>query len=1366
MILDGAMGTMIQRYGLTEADYRSGCLSDCTKELKGNSECLNLTRPEIIKAIHREYIEAGADIIETNTFSANRISQAEYGCEGFAAQMAYEGARIAREVADEAMARMAAARLEGQAAETVVQTGVRKIWVAGSMGPTSKSLSLSPELSDPAFRAYSFDQMKESYREQAEALLRGGVDLLLVETCFDALNVKAALAAITECQQTNAMAECQHTVAMTGCQESAANAECKQPTYREKLPPVIVSVSVGDRSGRTLTGQTLEAFYTSVKHYPLLAFGLNCSLGAAELTTLLEDVDKWCECAISCYPNAGLPNEMGGYDQTPEQMGLAVRAMAEKGLVNIVGGCCGTTPEHIAAISKAVADLAPRTLSRKTREILDDSSENAISSRKTGDFLDASIENDSSSMKTGDFLDRKLTVSGLEAVEVDVKRKNFTNVGERTNVAGSRKFARLIASGEYDEALRIAAKQIEDGASIIDINMDDAMLDSTREMERFVRYISNDPAVAKAALMIDSSHWETIVAGLKNAQGKSIVNSISLKEGPEAFIEKAKAIKELGAAMVVMAFDEVGQATTYDRKIEICERAYRLLTQEAGIAPEDIIFDVNILSIGTGIEEHAKYAVDFIEAVRWIKTHLPGALTSGGVSNLSFAFRGNNAVREAMHSAFLYHAIKAGMDMAIVNPSMLQVYDEIEPELLKCVEDVIFDTDPQATERLIAKAAEMMAAKEAQAAGTAGETNGAARQEKSLEERLKDAIVKGKTEELEKDILEAMEVYGEAVKVIEGPLMDGMEHVGKMFGEGKMFLPQVVKAAKVMRDAVEILSPYMGQSGSSYDDSNILCNTCLSSDPKEVEAIPQTDKRGKKDIVVIATVKGDVHDIGKNILGIVMTCNGFEVHDLGVMVDKETILEEAERLDADIIAVSGLITPSLYQMEEICRKMASRGMTTPLLIGGATTSALHTAVKLAPLYDHVFYGPDASASAVLAKRCMADRAKFEAEMHAEQQKIRDIYNGKAKAEASASSKEAGEGTLSKSDEAILSESNVRRPGETGNRSEKHENKNMKGFEADTYITDCPQDIPTQEIPAEEVLPYFDWKMFYAIWGVKYGSAVPEAAELMQLRRDAEEELRFGDYKIMLSAKFMQGYSENDNIYSEDGGICLPMMRQETFRMQSLCDFVISKESGRTSPFGVFGICVKKRSTAHEEGCSCPACNSRYEDMIGKTVRQTIAEAASKWLNTKLEKATMIKPVKVVKPAAGYSSCPDHTLKKDILGLLGECTDMYDPYKPAHSHEHSHSHGHGHEHGSHGHDCTCGCGGHYPQGNYSRPTLGIKLTDSYAMTPDASICGLIFMHPEAGYPEIRNISQSQYDDYKARRGMDEETARRFLSHLLK
>lgn len=1208
LILDGAMGTMIQRYGLTEADYRGEVFGSISKGLRGNNECLNLTRPEIIREIHREYIKAGADIIESNTFSANRISQAEYGCADYAAQMAYEGARIARSAADEAAS-------EG-----------RKVWVAGSMGPTSKSLSLSPDVSDPAFRAYSFDQMCQAYREQAEAMIRGGADLILIETCFDALNVKAALYAISTIQMDRLMVP------------QAPSKLGLTPARGWESVPVIVSVSVGDRSGRTLTGQTLEAFYTSVKHYPLLAFGLNCSLGAAEMAPLLEDVAGWCECLVSCYPNAGLPNEMGGYDQTPSQMAEAVVGLAQKGLVDIVGGCCGTTPEHIAAIAKAVSGLQPHKLSTEK----------------------------------GDSTDRSLTVSGLEAVRVDLRKNNFTNVGERTNVAGSRKFARLIAAGEYDQALQIAAKQIEDGATIIDINMDDAMLDSTREMERFVRCISNDPAVAKAALMIDSSHWETILAGLKNAQGKCIVNSISLKEGPEAFVAKAREIRELGAAMVVMAFDEQGQATTYDRKIEICERAYRLLTQEAGVPPEDIIFDVNILSIGTGIEEHARYAVDFIEAVRWIKENLPGALTSGGVSNLSFAFRGNNAVREAMHSAFLYHAIKAGLDMAIVNPSMLQVYDEIEPQLLQCVEDVIFDRDPQATERLIDKASEMLARKEAGAGPTSEVRAEAVR---PVGERLRDAILKGRSETLMEDIPEAMKIYGEAVNVIEGPLMEGMESVGRMFGEGKMFLPQVVKAAKVMRDAVDLLQPFM-QVGAT-----------------------ESVMTGKREVVVIATVKGDVHDIGKNILGIVLTCNGFEVHDLGVMVDKETILSEAERLGADIIGVSGLITPSLYQMEELCREMASRGMTTPLFIGGATTSALHTAVKLAPLYDHVFYGADASASAVLAKRCMMDREVFEKEEHLKQEKIREMYM--------------------KNEKAV--EQNICATGdthaETATKSLSVEKgSNEAGFGYETYLTDCPEDIPAQEITTEEVLPYFDWKMFYAIWGVKYGSAVPEAAELMQLRRDAEEELRFGDYRIMLAARFMEGCSDGEVIVSDDAE--LPMLRQETFKELSLSDFVIPEESGRKSPFGVFAISVNKRSKAHVEGCSCPACNSRYEDMIGRTVRQTIAEAASKWLSDRIAKELNAEGIKIVKPAAGYSSCPDHTLKIDILKLLGETE------------------------------------------------LGIRLTESCAMTPEASICGMIFMHPEACYPEIRNISQEQYEKYRSRRNMDAETAKRFLGHLLK
>ena len=1238
LILDGATGTMIQRHGLSEADYRDGGFEESRVELLGNNECLNITRPEIIKSIHREYIAAGVDIIETNTFSANRISQSEYGCEDFAGKMAYEGARLAREVADEYMS---GADDSGER---------RQILVAGSIGPTSKSLSLSPDVSDPGFRPYSFDQMREAYREQAEALIRGGADILLIETCFDALNVKAALSAIQDLSDLKA--------------EELGNTDYKIP--------VIVSVSVGDRSGRTLTGQTLKAFYTSISHYPLLAFGLNCSLGAAEMTPLVEDIAQWCKCAVSCYPNAGLPNEMGGYDQKPVDMAIAVKAMAAKGLVNIVGGCCGTTPDHIRAIANALKDVAPRPLPE-------------TSSSKTALFKDEKGKSEGSSSKTALFKDEMpiLTVSGLETVTVDVQNSNFTNVGERTNVAGSRKFARLISEGKYDEALQIAAKQIEDGATIIDINMDDAMLDSTREMERFVRYISNDPAVAKAALMIDSSHWETILAGLKNAQGKCIVNSISLKEGPEKFLEKAKAIKELGAAVVVMAFDEEGQATTFDRKIEICSRAYKLLTEEAGLSPENIIFDANILSIGTGIEEHSRYAIDFIEAVRWIKTNLPGALTSGGVSNLSFSFRGNNAVREAMHSAFLYHAIKAGMDMAIVNPSMLQVYDEIEPELLTCVEDVIFNKDPQATERLIDKASRMLAEKdgaaEAKASTAKSEDKG------TPAERLKTALIKGRSENLETDLSEALAEYGKAVSIIEGPLMDGMETVGKMFGEGKMFLPQVVKSAKVMRDAVEFLQPYMN------------------------EAQDDTDKKQSRHKVVIATVKGDVHDIGKNITGIVLTCNGFDIQDLGVMVDKETILKAAEDEKADIIAVSGLITPSLYQMEEICREMNARKMTTPLFVGGATTSAVHTAVKLAPLYGHVFHGPDASAAAVMAKKYMMDPEGFENEEHSRQEKIRELYT-------------------------------------KGEEPMEQETQTVKGFDHETYLLECPSDIPAQQIPSEEILPYFDWKMFYAIWGVKYGSSSMEAMELVQLKRDAEEEIALANFKIMLTAKFFNAYSENDNIVLvKDINTLLPMLRQEKGEKRSLCDFVISKESGKTSAFGCFAICVKA-ADAHEEGCCCPACSNKYEDLIGKAVRMTLAEAASKWLDSRL-KAEVDEKYTIIKPAAGYSSCPDHTLKRDIFELLGINKE---------------------ESCGHGEGCTCGQHHHHHHHHHSASEDGmsIKLTESYAMIPEASICGTILIHPEAKYHEIRAISQSQHDDYVSRRGMNEETARRFLGHLLK
>ena len=1139
--LDGAMGTQIQGYGLSEEDFRRGVFLDTPVPLKGNNECLNLTRPDVIAAVHEAYIAAGADIIETNTFSANRISQKEYGLETHAREMALAGARIARECADRAMQMSGQAGHEGKDAP-------RKVWVAGSIGPTSKSLTLAPDIAMSAERPYSFDEMAASYREQVEALIEGGVDLLLIETAFDALNVKAVLYAV----------------------------ETIQPGF-----PVIVSVSVGDKSGRTLTGQTLEAFYTAVRHYPLAAFGVNCSLGADGLLPLVKDIAAFSDVPVICYPNAGLPNEMGGYDQTPEQMAAQMARM--DGLLNIAGGCCGTTPEHI----KAIPVLSPAPLKPKQNV---------------------------------------LKVSGLEAYLIDTQKRNFMLIGERTNVAGSRKFARLVAAGDYDAALEVAAGQIEGGADIIDINMDDAMLDGPKAMETFVRTLQNDPAVAKAALMIDSSHWECILAGLKNAQGKCIVNSISLKDGEKAFLEKAAEIHRLGAAMVVMAFDEEGQATDYARKIAVCERAYRLLTG-IGIPAEDIIFDVNVLSIGTGIPEHDRYGIDFIEAVRWIKNNLPGAYTSGGISNLSFAFRGNNPVRSAMHAVFLYHAIRAGLDMAIVNPGMILQYDDIEPTLRTAVEDLILCRDPHATERLTSVAASLASATET----SQHSPSELGRSDKSLETIL----VTGREEGLSEAITAALERLGSAVQVIEGPLMEGMEEVGRRFGAGKMFLPQVVKSAKVMKDAVALLEPFM-------------------------DAGEQTAQRP---VVIHATVKGDVHDIGKNIAGIVLRCNGFEVVDLGVMVDKETILEAAEKHHAALIGVSGLITPSLFQMEELCREMAARGLDTPLFIGGATTSALHTAVKLAPLYNHVFYAPDASAGAVLAKKCLRDRAAFEADQHAEQARIRALHEGRKAAPA---------------------------PTQTG-------------FAPDSYIKTVPDDLPLTELPLDELVPLFDWTMFRAVWGVK------ESPELTaEGKAVLDRMVQNHSVSVRIAARFFAARRDGEAI---DLGPCkLPMLRQEEAPGRSLADFVPAEGTG---PFGVFAISVHAHS--HPESCTCEACRNDYDSMMERAVRVTLAEAASTWLDKHLE-LKLSEGVRIAKPAAGYASCPDHSLKRDILGML-------------------------------------------PEG------LDITLTESCAMIPDASICGFVVLHPEAGYPEIRHIGHEQYELYTSVRGFSPDEARAFLSHLL-
>lgn len=1159
LILDGAMGTMLQRKGL-----------------QGNSESFNLTNPETIGEIHNEYIEAGADIITANSFSANSISQSEYNLSEKAGQMAEAAARIARKAADEAP---------------------RKIWVAGSVGPTSKSLSLAQNINDPVFRPYSFDGMAEAFERQIRGLINGGVDLLLFETCFDALNTKAALYALGHIPEA-------------------------------KDIPVMISASMSDKSGRTLTGQTMEAFYRSIQHCNPLSFGLNCSLGAEEMIPLIAEVASFATCAVSCYPNAGLPNEMGEYDETPSQMAESVRKMALAGSVNIVGGCCGTTPEHIKAVAEAVKGISPRAIPEP---------------------------------------DDVLYVSGLESVAVD-RKNNFTNVGERTNVAGSRKFAKLIAAGDYETGLQIAAGQIENGAGIIDINMDDAMLDSRLEMEKFLRYVSNDPAVAKAAIMIDSSHWETLVTGLKNAQGKCIVNSISLKEGEEIFIEKAREIKALGAAIIVIAFDEEGQATTYDRKVEICRRAYSLLTSKVGVRPCDIIFDVNVLPVGTGIPEHSRYGIDFIEAVRWIKGNLPGCRTSGGISNLSFSFRGNNTVREAMHSVFLYHAISAGLDMGIVNPGMLRVYDEIEPGLLRCVEDVILDSDDGATERLIEKAARILEEKDSadgksgaggcpgastgSATGQSGHPSGAEPAEATVEERLVRALVKGDSSGLENDIKECLTKYEKPVQIIDGPLMSGMARVGELFGAGKMFLPQVVKSAKTMKNAVALLQPYIEERGG--------------------------ESEVKKPRIVFATVKGDVHDIGKNITEIVLSCNGFEIVDLGVMVPKETILEKAAECSADLIGVSGLITPSLYQMEEICKEMTARGLDTPLLVGGAAASALHTAVRLAPLYGHVFYGQDASASAVLANQLITDREGTEAAEHKKQEHLRELY-------AQSSQKKAG-------------------------------HKPVEPFPAFSFIKGEPfGNISGKRLGIEEVEPFFDWNMFAAIWGIKSGTGHDE---LRKLRADAHKEidrLKNGNAcRITISARFDGCHSEGYDIVSKD--FRLPMLRQEGER--SLADFVPPKEYGFESPMGMFAISV--RTESHPSGCDCPACGTEYGPMLTRAVRLTLAEAASEWLSRHIHKElpSEFSGAKVIKPAAGYSSCPDHTLKRDILRLLPESE-----------------------------------------------RLGITLLDSCAMIPDASICGLIFIHPDATYPEIRRVSQKAIDEYARRRGMSDSEKARFLGHLL-
>ncbi len=888
LVLDGAMGTMIQRHKFGEKEYRGERFADWKSQLKGNNDLLSLTQPQVILDIHREYLKAGADIIETNTFNAQRVSMADYDMSELSYEINLTGARLARQAVDECLMRDTS----------------KARFVAGSIGPTNKTASISPDVSNPSFRAISFDQLLEAYYEQALALIEGGVDLFLIETVFDTLNAKAALAAV----------------------EKAMDRAGKQLD-------IMLSATVADSSGRTLSGQTLEAFLVSVSHARLLSVGLNCSFGARELKPYLQELSIKAPCYVSAYPNAGLPNQFGEYDETPEIMARQVQEFIADKLVNIIGGCCGTTPEHIAAYQELIDKAEVRKPAKKSQSL----------------FL-SGLE----------VLELKSTADG-ENYE-DGGRSLFVNVGERCNVAGSRMFLRLIREKKYEEALSIARKQVEEGAQVIDINMDDAMLDAREEMTRFLNYVASEPEISRVPIMIDSSKWEVIEAGLKCIQGKSIVNSISLKEGEADFLRKASLIRHYGAAVVVMAFDEKGQADSFERKKEICARAYRLLTDQIHFPPEDIIFDPNILAIATGMEEHANYGLDFIETIRWIKKNLPYAKVSGGVSNLSFSFRGNNVVREAIHAAFLYHAIKAGMDMGIVNAGMLQIYEEIPADLLEHVEDIIFNRRADATERMLE-----LAAKIKEEAGEEKVEKKDLWRQLSLQERLEYALTKGINDYLDEDIDEALQVFTNPIEIIEGPLMSGMNIVGELFGAGKMFLPQVVKTARTMKKAVAILQPH-------------------------IEAQRQPGESSFAGTYLIATVKGDVHDIGKNIVGVVLACNNYRVIDLGVMVPTERIIRTAIEEKVDIIGLSGLITPSLEEMCNVAAEMEKAGLKIPLMIGGATTSKLHTAVKIAPNYKGpVVYAKDASVNTYLAAQLMNEKTQynFVAELEAEYKALRE-----------------------------------------------------------------------------------------------------------------------------------------------------------------------------------------------------------------------------------------------------------------------------------------------------------------------------------------------------------------------------------------
>ncbi len=1204
VILDGGMGTMIQSYHLEEGDFRNKVLSSHAKLLKGNNDLLSITRPDVVREIHAQYLRAGSDIIETNTFSATSIAQADYALEHLTREINRASVCIAKEAV---------------ALVTAEQPG-RELFVAGAIGPTNRTASLSPDVNNPAFRAVTFAQLEQSYFEQAVALVEAGADLLLVETIFDTLNAKAALFAVERCFKE------------TGIEL-----------------PVMVSVTITDQSGRTLSGQTAQAFWYSIQHAKPLSVGINCALGAHEMRPYLRELATVADCYISCYPNAGLPNPLSetGYDEKPSDTAQALGEIADEHMLNIVGGCCGTTPDHIRAIKERVSEALPRALTPGRG---------------------------------------RLSLAGLEPLVVTPDNP-FILVGERTNVTGSPKFRKLIEEDKFEEALSVARQQVENGANIIDVNFDEGLLDSEACMTRFLNLIASEPDIARVPVMIDSSKWSVLEAGLRCVQGKAIVNSISLKEGEDKFKDQARLIQSYGAAMVVMAFDEKGQAATLADKVRICQRAFKILTEEVGIASHDIIFDPNVLTVATGIEEHNSYALDFIEAVREIKATCPGCLTSGGISNVSFSFRGNNKVREAMHAVFLYHAIKAGLDMGIVNAGMLEVYEEIEPVLLTKVEDVILNRNAGATEALLEIADQYKGKTTERDADAALEWR-----KLPLADRISHALVKGIVEFIEVDTEEARQQLGRPLSVIEGPLMDGMKHVGDLFGAGKMFLPQVVKSARVMKKAVSYLEPFM---------------------EAEKAALGKTQEQKT---FLIATVKGDVHDIGKNIVGVVLACNGYKVIDLGVMVSCQEILKAAREHKADLIGMSGLITPSLDEMASNLREFVREGVSTPVLIGGATTSRAHTAIKLAPHYNGaVAHVADASLAVEVCANLISEERKdaYIHDLQENQKEQRRIFA-------------AGRDEMKFVPLAVARE---------------------RRLPYREYEMETPEVLGTRvyrQIPLGEVAAYIDWSPLFWTWELKgsypsilenkiYGEQAREIyKEATALLARIVEEKRF---ELEAIIGVFPAYSENDDVvicdpknsHHEVERFCFLRQQREREGLHNLClaDYIAPRSTGRADYLGAFAVvCHGVEQFAAE----FESRGDDYQSIMVKALGDRFAEALAEYMHREVRRlwgygknenlsfeALINEEYRGIRPAPGYPACPEHTEKAKLWEALGV-----------------------------------------------QQAIGLSLTENFAMTPASSVSGFYFAHPDARYFNVGKIDRDQARDYAKRKGMSQQEAERWLA----